>query len=73
MTAGLGVPSTLTWNGEQQDRSGNARRGGHGRDHEGRRQGHGLGPPSAEHLATVTGSGPPAHLMTGKFAQVKYC
>jgi hypothetical protein len=30
-----------------------------------------LGPPSAEHVATVTGSRPSAYPMTGKFAQVK--
>ena len=58
---------------QQQDRTGDARRGRHGRDGEGRRQGHGLGPPSAEHPATVSPPGLGGKSVTGKFAQVNPC
>ena len=58
---------------EQQDGPGDAGRGGDSGDDEGGREGYGLGPPSAEHPVTVTGSRPSGYPMTGKFAQVKCC
>src|SRR5262249_30425950 len=56
---------------QQQDGPGDAGRGGDGGDDEGGRQGHGFGPSSAGHAATLTASGPSAYPLSGKFAQVK--
>jgi hypothetical protein len=71
VTAGLGVPSTLTWKGsstapEMPAGVATAEMAKAGRE------GYGLGPPNGEHT-TVTGTGPSGYLLTGKFAQVKRC
>ena len=60
MTAGLGVPSTLTWNGSSRTAPEMPAGVAMAETTKAAAQGHGLGPPSAEHAATVTGSGPSA-------------